>query len=711
MSRFDVLSRDQDVLGSYALEASAGTGKTFAIENLLVRLLVEGPLALSEILVVTFTRAAARELRWRVHGALSRAVRGEMPDYRKDLGEVQKRLERALFCFEEAPIFTIHGFCGRMLTRHCSEWELEETDQISEEVEQRRRTLIRDYLREVNDFRPAQWDLLVEDDVSSLVDTLIKVLDRGMEISSSRPTALLYDDFQRRLASLTKKYAPTAERVIDEYAALAAHYNKVGEPGEIHRSLRRVAELIERGTCDQETFDALLWDQMISFTGLVEGRLKKKPPKVSVSDLMQEIHRGLAPLVAEACHKGLLLARLAAGCRNWMCRVEQGPQTPDDLLRQMALKMTDKKFAEAVASQYRAVIIDEFQDTDGRQWEIFQRLRSAGQVWTYLVGDPKQSIYSFRSADVYTYLQAKESIGRSASLDTNYRSAAPMIAGLNALFAPEHAPGLFPLPLTGGELVYTPVRASMTAPEPFADGRGAIHCLTFERHKGRSRHWPDSGMEEELLFPSIAREIGHLYRNEQVALGGMAVLIKDRHQARRLQAYLERQSIPASCQRSRPLSEAPLLLALIQTLEAVFSPHDLGRVKIALASPFFGVSCQSLLEMPMEQVLPQFYSLGRILNRGGFTAFLDGLLATRLGEESVMETLLANPGGEELYQDLQRIAEWIGQQGAAGEESEDALLHLLSGLFLGRSRQEGNPSPVEADAVAILTTFASKGLE
>ena len=166
MQAFDVLDRAVDIHQHYLLEASAGTGKTFSIQNLLVRLLIEGadPLKLEQILVVTFTRAATRDLKQRIRTNLREALQhlslgstAAAPDYLcacLESGDVavktaKKRLQQALLNFDSAPIFTIHGFCARMLRQHALEGdmglksEMEEKPLSSLEVKQMLRDIFR----------------------------------------------------------------------------------------------------------------------------------------------------------------------------------------------------------------------------------------------------------------------------------------------------------------------------------------------------------------------------------------------------------------------------------------------------------------------------------------------------------------------------------------------------------------------------------------
>ncbi len=180
MNTFNVLDRAVSVHKHYLLEASAGTGKTFSIENIVTRLLVEGkPITIDQILVVTFTRAAASDLRTRIRSHIDRTVGflsspgQECPDYVRswiDAGDgvitkAKKRLERALFGFDQAPIFTIHGFCAKMLRRYALEGKMGLDTQCGEDAlpATEMNAVIRDFFRTgvtLDAYSPAQLDIL-----------------------------------------------------------------------------------------------------------------------------------------------------------------------------------------------------------------------------------------------------------------------------------------------------------------------------------------------------------------------------------------------------------------------------------------------------------------------------------------------------------------------------------------------------------------------
>jgi len=203
VSSFDILSRQTPLQNRLFLEASAGTGKTFTIEHLVVRLLLETDFTLDQILVVTFTRAATRELKVRIRANLEKTLSGDQPfDYLSELTDVQKeKIKTALLTFEKSQIFTIHGFCHRLLQEFAFEafvgLELQEWEDKEE------KWAVLEFLRNVDQLSPAQLKRLlgsVRNEIEKLVDKLLSSSENGETVLSS---AELLQTVNQRLSTLT----------------------------------------------------------------------------------------------------------------------------------------------------------------------------------------------------------------------------------------------------------------------------------------------------------------------------------------------------------------------------------------------------------------------------------------------------------------------------------------------------------------------------
>ncbi|NGX38304.1 MAG: hypothetical protein K1000chlam2_01477, partial [Chlamydiae bacterium] len=330
---------------------------------------------------------------------------------------------------------------------------------------------------------------------------------------------------------------------------------------------------------------------------------------------------------------------------------------------------------------YKVVIIDEFQDTDPFQWKIFERLFLEKHL-IYLVGDPKQSIYGFRSADTYTYMQAANVLGeeKKAFLDTNFRSSPQLIEALNALFTQN--PDWIALPSLPGALNYHPVKAGRT--ENKLDESPIVY-FGVKSEQGRLRSWPTKQMEEEKLFPYIASEVIRL--REKIEFADIAVLVKDRFQAQRLQLHFNQWKIPSAIKRTLNLAESRGFIAMEMLLMATAQPEKESLVRAVLKGPL------------MEGDLNPFFSLKQLFLEKGFAPFF---------AEFISKHFHAN---HSLYLELRQTAEILMQAHKAGLEE---LLHLM--YELKSSDPERDPrlklqGEEGEDKVQIMTTFASKGLE
>ena len=292
---------------------------------------------------------------------------------------------------------------------------------------------------------------------------------------------------------------------------------------------------------------------------------------------------------------------MSALCRMRLDKAKEscGVMFPDDLLEQMDRALESPSFADKIKEKYKAAIIDEFQDTDAIQWSVFQKLFLVAKSpipALYLVGDPKQSIYAFRKADLYTYLKAQKNLGLQSQkiLKTNYRSSKELIDGLNTLFLHDYAGHWLQLPATGDHIPYQKVLAGCEG-EPLEDDKKAVHILKIDDAK--ARFVPSRDLEQNILFPYIASQIKAL----DLGFSAFAVLIKDRYQAVRLQKYFKQIGIPAVTQSGISVCFSKAYLLMNALFEAVLKPNQLGATKKLLSAPIVAWCYLDLLSEKFDQ--------------------------------------------------------------------------------------------------------------
>ena len=459
------------VRGLTLLEASAGTGKTYSITDLVVRLVTEQNVAMREILVVTFTRAATAELKERIRLRLAEAVsvlEGAQPragdvvlsrlpseaHAARSRGENWlRRLRDAQDSFDECLISTIHGFCQRMLQQNAFEssadFGLELVEDSSDLVEE----LVDDWLSsQLYPEDPDRFDFLVSRcgwNRESLLDLAqLALRDPDMEVVPA-PEDRDEAGWLPLLASFAQgwrsDWCHSLPQAIED-AHLAGFFAKGGQ-----RTYR-----LRKATAEAATVTAWL-DDGPTLLGSPE------PPNIEYwspaglqraqADPDEALHHpALDALAALTRYTSELAACWRSGFVGWargeFDRRNQARRTQSfqDLMRLLAKNLQGPTvmraaLVDAIGGRFKAALIDEFQDTDDLQWTIFFNLFGGGAHWLYLIGDPKQAIYGFRGANVHVYLAAKRSAGeRVFTMDRNYRSDQRYVEAMNHLM---DRPGFF----------------------------------------------------------------------------------------------------------------------------------------------------------------------------------------------------------------------------------------------------------------------------
>jgi exodeoxyribonuclease V beta subunit len=759
---FDVTDRDTVVHKRYLLEASAGTGKTFSIENVVARLIIEGAgVDLENILVVTFTRAATRELRDRIRTHIETVVsqymrgwlRGDrdtaMPDYVLAVCEhgedaitaAIRRLENALFCFDNAHIFTIHSFCYHMLREYAFErsvtedaWD-EDNDKALEMTVHR---VIKDFLRTELDaevYSPAQIDILLRRhayDSESLCGKIKSVIMQGSEIEGGSDVRKLREIFSERLTEISRKYRLTTEGLLHDFEMIASSYKGIcgrdkKPKKECMEEVTLLSKLSAEGDVSYGAFEKLIKTKMACCAKIYPENKKKTAPydeeALKHPGAFARFYEELVPILSEASAYLALLARVAHDTKKLLDAVlyEQEMITHDDLLKEMEQALECENFVTAVREKYGAVIIDEFQDTDPIQWKIFHTLfyREEETFPLYLVGDPKQSIYGFRNADIYTYLGAAEAVGaeHAATLDTNYRSQQGLVAALNALFSDEILANFMPLPRQQRSLEYPAVKASpYVEAVDFADEKKSVHFFVAEDSRGRSISWPHEKLELESFFPFMAEEILKIKDVEGMGYSSSAVLVRDRYQAERLCRYLKHRNIPVLPYRSFNNEAYKAATALYDMVKAVSAPLSQSDVAKTMGGPLVRATHHEIRRFKEgereEETLERLYAFRDIITEHGFEAFFYALLESKwIGEDTVRENLVRNKESLTLYNEMHDIVEAVMRKTASKRNifmvlaTLEEICHDEEGIAVGAKPQS------DFDAVHVLTLHASKGLE
>lgn len=739
----NVLDRNLNVQDSYLLEASAGTGKTFSIENIVVRMLIEHetPLLLDQILIVTFTKAATSDLKKRIRQNIEKALQifknpkncEQNPDYIEahlEKGETAiksaiSKLKTALFTFDDAQIFTIHSFCSKMLHENIIEGGIslgcKETNSslLNTEVIDVIRNFFRTELT-AKKFSQAQINIVLKkhkSDIEKVEKALLKWVLKGLEI---KKTTDFFDLFQK-FVQVIKNHPFEKEKILADFENQIVNYKKLKNHETGLEKVTEFANLFEKDVLDEDDFDRLIQNDLYLLEALDQKQLKVKVKPLEkplfYPDLISQLKKELLPLVEEASSYECIFARMAHDAANLLQNylIEEEKFSFDDLLKYMKEALKNEQFLDTVRKRYKAAIIDEFQDTDQIQWEIFNGLFT-GFSPIYLVGDPKQSIYSFRQADIYTYLKAANTIQEDhrLSLDTNFRSQPSLTCCLNALFEKALSPEFIELPKLAAVLDFLKVKSPSSISEyPFTDTLGSVHFFIAE-----AQNKFDIDEIEKYYFPFIADQIQSL-QAQGFKSSQMAILVKDQFQAKRILDYMQEKGFALELQRLSNLSESAVLPNLIELLTAILQPRDESALKKALGSQLIGFTAQDILSLKdplfFENILDKFFYLKSLLFTFGFSSFFQGFLKSSfLSDLNVAEALMQKENGADIYDDLLQISELLNEHQSQTKATVDDLLCFLKEFdilsFDSDDRMKKLKDPT-LEAIKVLTIHSSKGLE
>ncbi|MBL1738587.1 exodeoxyribonuclease V subunit beta [Klebsiella pneumoniae] len=734
------------LIGERLIEASAGTGKTFTIAALYLRLLLglggeaAYPRAISveELLVVTFTEAATEELRGRIrsniHELRIACLRGESdnPLYSALLAEIAdkddaaKTLLLAERQMDEAAVFTIHGFCQRMLSLNAFESGMLFEQQLIEDESRLRYQACADFWR--RHCYPLTRDIAaVIHDVWKGPRDLLKSLDRWLQgeapqlKSPPAPNETLAERHQQiiaRIDSLKQQWREQVgeiEGVLENSGLDRRKFNR-GNQGKWMEKVNAWAQ--------EETLSYQLPDALEKFAQLFLLERTKAGGEPPVHPLFSAVESLLASSLTLT---DLVLARAMVEIRDAVAREKRrrGELGFDDMLSRLdeALRGdSGETLASAIRQRFPVAMIDEFQDTDPQQYRIFRRIwRRQPETALLLIGDPKQAIYAFRGADIFTYMKARGDVAAHYTLDTNWRSSPGMVGSVNRLFSLSDNPFMF------HEIPFLPVKAAAknkglrftvdAADVPAMNvwlmpgdtvGSGDYQTFMAQLCATQIRDWLSAGQRGRAL----------LWRGETsrpVQASDITVLVRNRLEAAQVREALQTLGIPSVYLSNRDsVFETLEAQELLWLLQAVLAPERENTLRSALATSMFGLTALDIENLNQDEqawdaLVEEFSEYRQIWRQRGVMPMLRALMTAR----HIAENLLATRGGERRLTDILHISELL-QEAASQLESEHALVRWLAQhIAEPDSNAASQQMRLESDKhlVQIVTIHKSKGLE
>ncbi|MBA3962344.1 MAG: UvrD-helicase domain-containing protein [Chthoniobacterales bacterium] len=641
--------------GRTLIEASAGTGKTYTIAGIVLRLILEKDFLVKEILVTTYTELATEELRDRIRrllrdtltafkfGSLSADQPNELITallQRVDSNLALRRLDLALQTFDEAPIYTIHGFCQRMLQDHA----FESAGLFDRELIRDQTHILGEI---VDDFWRAHF-YYGDPILAGLKDSDLKpqkLLNLLIGLTNN-PTLVVEPDTGEQFEELTREYGDLSQ-------------TKDVSQEQLETTRERLV------VCAQAKFLAWARAEM--------KRRKEGQNLLSFDDMLTRLHESLGG--------------------------EGGAE-----------------LAGRIRSQFKAALVDEFQDTDPIQYAIFARVYDGGGS-VFFIGDPKQAIYGFRGADVFTYIDAAQSTppAHQFTLGKNWRAEAGLVDAVNTVFSVRENPFVFEQigfarAQAAGKADNTPLTLESVRRPPLQVWRAlAAKPLTV----------PEA---DELLLRAVPGEIARLLNSnsrigeEKVEPKHIAVLVRRNVEAQMMQEALTKAGIPSVLYAGANVFKSDEAHDLERILTAVVEPAHERLVKAALTTEMLGLTGEALEaltrdETAWEERLLRFQTYHLRWQERGFIQMLRSVVL----QEKVRERLLSFPNGERRLTNLLHLAELLHGLCQESRLGMTGLLKRLGEQIRERNaaREEEYELRLERDekAVRIVTVHRSKGLE
>ncbi len=751
--------------GIHLIEASAGTGKTFTLATLVTRLVVERGLRIGQVLAVTFTEAATQELRKRIRERLQLTL--DLLDAPADGDEsaeaaltrqllqthrargiesddaLRRRLRQAALEIDLAAIFTIHGFCARVLREHALEsGQGFDAPELLANDRDLRAELAADLWRTHAQDAAGADDLLAlwpgghealaadlpallrelvllpllseENGEGAVAQTRFAATEADLRQSVRTHGRTFFDELAVAIdADVMNRTSYKLEWLTELWFWLRDFADDPRQAGEPHAKLEKLtAEALEKGTKKAHA-----------------GKTPVSPSLSTAVATYLDAWRSLEVVLAR--RRAALLHRIRDDARTRLATLkrQRRVQTYDDLIDGVADALAGAggdALAQRLRAQYAVALVDEFQDTDARQWTIFDRVFGNGsdEPALFLIGDPKQAIYGFRGGDVHTYLAAGEHAERAPPLSQNFRSRPSVLQAIAALYS-----NVEDKVCTQPDIDFYPVEAGGKRDDGdfLRDARPAPALTVWQApappldDKGKRKPWRADEARRKATQACVAaihavladaRAGKATLAGEPVQPGDIAVLVRSHREATMIQQALALVGIAAVAAGKQSLFATNEARELHALLLALLQSGDDGRLRTALSTVLVGLDAPGIDALERDADAHRDWQQRAMawrerLLRGGPLALVSDLCAAN------GERLLGLLDGErwlsnylqlaELLQEAQEralglhgLVDWLGQRIASADANDEAQLLRLES---------------DARRVQIVTLHKSKGLE
>lgn len=745
--------------GRHLIEASAGTGKTFNITRIYLRLIIEKRLPVDQILVMTFTNAATEELRGRLSETLREAqqywqsdsFRAEHSDpvfaylyAENDPDDALKLINQALLGMDESAVFTLHGFCNRVLKQLAFETGGALSVELNQDLLPLTEQAIQDWFR-ANRYDNQKMNSLAENGwhtpesfyaaFGHLIRNALSVerLDNAtIERDIAATAEILTERYRRELQLLL-------DRLLEQQATIFSDLIDSHKQAEQRRAEWQVlVNWLENPVVD---------DIPLEVGGFLNGnRYRTKPDSQRllkpIADLRKKINETRDKQLNQFQRRAQMIASfdVVDEAVDWIrARIASEKQRKgewgfDDLILRVADTVANSTaLAKALLSQFPVALIDEFQDTDQSQYRILFNVyksptdtdhEASPSSLLLMIGDPKQAIYGFRGGDIYTYLRARNDADFVWVMDTNWRSTEQMVKAYNRLFwgAPLADTGK---PVFGSQIGYeqinsTPNAAAAKKPmyDPLDSKRKALTVVLSELTEAQLQGNKSDTQQvyQAQICHWMVAEIQRLLA--QTRLGeratepsDIAILVRDKNEAAVIQSCLQDvglNSVYLSDQTR--LFDAIEAHELLRVLHGVWHYHSDSDLIKALSSSFTGFPIDQLQYMQSDPMHPSWGDARQTAKQLRQYWLSNGSLALII--YMLRHHYQPRENNERVLTNVLHIAEAL-QKHSQRSQHPLQVLQWLREQIATPSGEEAFQQRLESDAtlIKIVTQHKSKGLE
>jgi exodeoxyribonuclease V beta subunit len=725
------------------VEASAGTGKTYTLTALYIRLLIEKKLEVDQILVMTFTNKATSELKERIFKRLKACLHklqtneestddfvNEFSQKVVNRDEAVQILKTVVQNFDDSQVYTIHGFCQKILKEEALiagtpfEFEIKQQDELLEQA-------VEDFWRSfMNRYSHSEAGRYYISKFLEIAASPRKLRD-ALGLIFSKPYAELegegMGDPIKHLDKILSKRKEMAAVWSEDSLDVKLEMISSGLAGYTERGVAKFVGGLENFLFDEEySTDSFKYlDKFISRNVYDPQNLNKNETRLpnheffdlcdDYFELIQEIDKVKTTLIQEAIE----------GIRNIKksLSIHSNAITYDDLLNRVEKALTHPgqgdDLAHRLNKKYPFALVDEFQDTDPIQYSILNSIYSTGKTDSALVmiGDPKQAIYAFRGADVYTYIKARDQASvQQYTLHKNFRSTPSFNKAVNTLF------GISDRPFIEKDIGYRIVDAGQPGLEDqfLIEGNRAsgIHFIAkpgIDSNKDDSREFVFSQTVHEISNLLLEAKNGNvLTKDRKLEAGDIAVLVSSHRDAEEIKRRLKRVGIDSVTYSRDKVFESPEAKRLESVMSAVLDTYNRTAVNDALVSGFWGQDLNKVYDLSVEgdqrqKLIEELQGLAEVWSRDGFYPMFRKLLFSN----GRISNLSGFSNSERLLTNLYQLADICAKAENDGRLDPNSLHSWFVDEMIDPDKDEEKTLLLESDQnlVKISTIHNSKGLE